>query len=293
MPISDADAPAVLKNIVVGADFSPASDAALLYSLGIARRNKGQVWIVHVIGDTFFSAETQQRAIDDAWREGHRRMTEHFITGKLDGVQAKLLVEQGSISEVLERTVSERKADLLVVGTRGRSRLGKLLLGSTAESIFRQATCPVLTVGPRTTTDIPSDGPRKVLFCTGFSAHSLAAGGLALRITEQQGAELILLHIGPETETSRDAYKRTAMARLASLIPSETKLDMTPKLLVEFGPTSDRILSVAAQQKPHLIVLGVRQPEGFARRVRWATAYDVVANAPCPVLTVRTTDQGR
>jgi nucleotide-binding universal stress UspA family protein len=44
---------------------------------------------------------------------------------------------------------------------------------------------------------------------------------------------------------------------------------------------------VAAETKPTLIVMGVRQPVGFARRLKWATAYAVVSDAPCPVLTVR------
>src|SRR3954462_1224890 len=129
---------ASFSNIVVATDFSPVSDTALLYSLGIARCNNAKVWIVHVVADAFFSSDTQQRAIDDAWREGHRRMTEHFISGHLDGIENKLLVEQGGIYEVLTRIVEEHKADLLVIGTKGRSRIGKLLLGSAAESIFRQ-----------------------------------------------------------------------------------------------------------------------------------------------------------
>jgi hypothetical protein len=137
------------------------------------------VWIVQVVGDTFFTSETQQRAIDDAWREGH--------SGRLDGIAGKLLVEQGSIYEALTRVVEKYSADLLVVGTGGRSRIGKLFLGSAAESIFRQAPCPVLTVGPRNDADTPSEGPDKILFCTGFSKHSIAAGKLALRLAEPQG----------------------------------------------------------------------------------------------------------
>src|SRR3954469_10857769 len=174
-------APVAITNIVIATDFSPISDTALLYCLGIARRNQSKVWVVHVVADNFFSSDTQQRAIDDAWREGHRRMTEHFIAGHLDGIQHKLLVEQGGIYEVLTRIVEEHHADLLVLGTRGRSRIGKLLLGSVAETIFRQAPCPVMTVGPKSELQLSHDGPHRILFCTGFSEHSLAAGKLALR----------------------------------------------------------------------------------------------------------------
>ena len=289
MPTGQTEAPVAITNIVIATDFSPISDTALLYCLGIARRNQSKVWVVHVVADTFFSSDTQQRAIDDAWREGHRRMTEHFIAGHLDGVQYKLIVEQGGIYEVLTRIVEEHKADLLVLGTRGRSRIGKLLLGSVAETIFRQAPCPVMTVGPRTELHTQY-GPRRILFSTGFSQHSLAAGKFALRLAERQEAELILLHVASESEPEREVYIRHAKERLASLLPAENKLMSPPLFLVEFGVAGDCILSVAQAQRPDLIVLGVRQPESFSRRLRWATAYDVVTKAPCPVLTVRTSE---
>jgi len=290
MSITQPPAPAGLGNIVIATDFSPVSDTALLYTLGIARRYNAMVWIVHVVADTFFSSETQQRAVDDAWREGHRRMTEHFIAGRLDGIKHKLLVEQGGIYDVLSRIVEEHNAGLLVLGTRGRSRIGKLLLGSTAESIFRQSPCPVLTVGPKTEFELASEGPRRIMFCTGFSTHSLEAGKLALELVQRQEAELILLHVAAESVPDRDVYVRKAKERLASLIPADAHLALPPRFLVSFGSAVDRILSAAQDVRPDLIVLGVRQPESFTRRLRWATAYGVVTSAPCPVLTVRTSE---
>jgi nucleotide-binding universal stress UspA family protein len=284
--------PAAIQNIIIATDFSPSSESALLYGLGMARRNKAKVWITHVVGDTFFSKETQQRVVDDAWREGHRQLTEHFIAGRLDGIENKLEVEQGSVTDVLIRQVEKHHADLLVIGTSGRSRIGKLFLGSSAESIFRQAPCPVLTVGPRlAASDAPPEGPRKILFCTGFSKHSLAAGHLAVRIAQHQEAELVLLHIGPDPLTGlRDDYIHSSSNRLLAIIPEDVKLSLPVKTIVRFGSAPEAILSVAEEIHPDLIVLGVRQPEGFGRRLRWATAYDVVSNAPCPVLTVRTQD---
>jgi nucleotide-binding universal stress UspA family protein len=283
---------AAISNIVVATDFSASSNTALLYALGMARSNQAKVWIVHVVADTFFSSDTQQRAIDDAWREGHRRMTEHFIAGHLDGVQHKLLVEQGPIYDVLMRIVEEHGAELLVLGTRGRSRIGKLLLGSVAESIFRQAPCPVMTIGPKTELPLSPAGPKRILFCTGFSQHSLEAGKLAIRLAERQDAELILLHVAPESVADHDTYARDAKQRLASIVPAGIKLAAPLCTLVEFGTAVESILAVAQEQRPDLIVLGVRQPESFTRRLRWATAYGVVTNALCPVLTVRSPGNG-
>jgi nucleotide-binding universal stress UspA family protein len=278
-----------LRNIIVSTDFSAASETALLFALGIARRNKAHVWIIHVVGDSFFSKETQQRVVDDAWREGQRQLTDHFIAGRLDGVENKLLVETGSVAEVLIKQVQKHHAELLVIGTSGRGRITKFLLGSIAESIFRQAPCPVLTVGPGTVArEVPGEGPRKILFCSGFSKHSLAAGALAVRMAQLQDAELILLHVGPDPLTGlKEDYIHNAERRLREVVPEDKKLSSI-KTVVRFGVPSEQILHVASKMKPDLIVLGVRQPEGFGRRLHWATAYEVVSHAPCPVVTVRT-----
>lgn len=279
-----------IGNIIVSTDFSAASETALLFALGIARRNNAKVWIVHVVGDTFFSKETQQRAVDDAWREGQRQLTDHFIAGRLDGVENKLLVETGSVTDVLMHEVKKHRAELLVIGTKGRGRITKLFMGSIAESVFRQAPCPVMTVGPGTVAkDVPAEGPRKILFATGFSKHSLAAGALAVRMAVRQEAELILLHVGPDPLTGlRADYVHNAERRLREVVPNDANLPTPPKTQVRFGMAADEILGAAKETKPDLIVLGVRQPEGFGRRLHWATAYEVVSNAKCPVITVRT-----
>jgi len=289
-PLDDA-APITVRNILVATDFSAVSEVALLYALGIARRTRAKVYVANVVADAYgISSDSQQRALNDAWRDAHAMMTDHFIAGRLDGIEHQLLVEPGEVWTKLSEMISKYEIDFLVTGTRGRSRIAKLLLGSTAETIFRQAPCPVLTVGPRAKRKVPPEGPKKILFCTGFSAHSLNAGRHALWLAEQQSALLILLHVSKEETISGAQRREVAMLgehRLRALIPSTARLAQEPKFLVEFGTAANRILAVAHREKPDLIVLGVRQPEGFARRLKWATAYELVTHAPCPVLTVR------
>jgi nucleotide-binding universal stress UspA family protein len=122
--------------------------------------------------------------------------------------------------------------------------------------------------------------------------HSMAAGAMAIRYAERQQAELLLMHVAPDTETNREQYIAQAKARLENLVPPGAQLAAPAKTIVEFGTASDRILAVANEQRPDLIVLGIRQSESFVRRLRWATAYEVVSNAPCPVLTMRTVQPG-
>src|SRR5262249_35122984 len=94
---------------------------------------------------------------------------------------------------VIDAEVAKNKADLIVVATRGRHGLSKLVLGSNAEAIFRRATCPVLTAGPNVGfIDEQAWQPKKIVFATDFSASSLHALPCALSIAEENQAQLIL-----------------------------------------------------------------------------------------------------
>jgi nucleotide-binding universal stress UspA family protein len=284
--------PISIQRILLATDFDEVTRAALHHSLAIARRYEARIYLMHVVraeSRSMFSGD-YRRAMDDAWRDAQRHMTDLLIAGHLEGVDHQVLVERGETAEIILRKQDELFIDLLVVGTHGRSYLGKLLLGSVAETIFRQATCPVLMVGPKASADLPPSAPDRILFCTGFSAHSLKAGGYALSLAEHQKAQLILMHVSQEDPGSPQRRRQKveeSRQRLQGLIPADAQLASPPEFLVEFGNAADRILAVCAEKNPRLIVLGVRQPVGFSLRFKWATAYAVVSNAPCPVLTVR------
>ncbi len=292
----EATADVALRNILVATDFSSASDSALTTALGIARRYGSKVILAHVFRPEAYHSlapEARQRALDEAWRDAQRQMTDQLIAGRLSGLANEVVVEQGDdLWSVLGRQIAQRHIDMVVVGTRGRSGVAKLLMGSVAEDIFRQAPCPVLTVGPKVRRERSLEGPARILFSTGFSGHSLAAGGYALSLAQHHQATLILLHVvtTPTDASAREQVARDAEARLRSRIGPDAQLAHPPEFVVEFGTAADCILGVARDREVDVIVLGIRQREGFARRVRWATAYEVVRHAPCPVLTVRAPD---
>ncbi len=285
-----------LRHILVASDFSAASQSALTTALAIARRYGSKVTLAHVFRPEALHSlapEARQRALDDAWREAQRQIMDQLIAGRLSGIANEVVVEQGDdIWQVLTRLIRTRNVDILVVGTRGRTGIRKMLMGSVAEDIFRQAPCPVITVGPKLSGEPAVEDPHKILFATGFARHSLAAGGWALSLAQHHQAQLLLLHVitAPVDASAREAAAREAQQRLAGLVPPGIQLPSAPQCLVEFGTAAEGILRVVEQHQPDLIVLGIRQPEGFARRVKWATAYEVVRHAPCPVLTVRASD---
>lgn len=81
-----------------------------------------------------------------------------------------------------------------------------------------------------------------------------------------------------------------AMHRLYEIVPKDARLDLPPEVAVEYGESAERIVEFAKERGADLIVIGVRSAAGrigAATRLERATAYKVVAHAPCPVLTVR------
>src|SRR5207245_11423834 len=69
------------------------------------------------------------------------------LNEQLQGIEHEVVIGEGNIWEVVSKLINEKEIDLVVLGTRGRTGLGKTILGSVAEQILRQSPCPVLTVG--------------------------------------------------------------------------------------------------------------------------------------------------
>jgi nucleotide-binding universal stress UspA family protein len=198
--------------------------------------------------------------------------------------------------KVLSRFIGEHEIDLIVVGTHGRTGAKKLLMGSVAEKIFRQANCPVLSIGPNVPCQPEGEIKfKQILFATNFGEESLAALPYAISLAEENQSQLTLLHVvEPVGAFDEEAVRAAAIRRLREMAPSEAEPWCRVELLVEiarpFAPPAERILEVAREHAADLIVLGARPMQGAMSAVTHlthTTDQSVVAQAACPVLTVR------
>src|SRR3974390_2211351 len=140
-----------LTKILVTTDFSEVSDRALDYAIALARRYDARIYLAHVITpDPFQFAEPQlaQATYEKVRQAAEEGITDILISGKLRGVPHEVLMEEGNVWPTLERLILEHEMNILVCGTHGRGKVQKILIGSVAEEIFRQADTAVLTVGP-------------------------------------------------------------------------------------------------------------------------------------------------
>ena len=104
-------------------------------------------------------------------------------------------MRRGKNWNVISRILKLQSTDLIVMGTHGKTGLTKLILGSFAEDVFRQASCPVLTVGPSVPDQAVSKSPRHILFPDNGSYASKAAERYAYQLGRAPEAQLTLLGV--------------------------------------------------------------------------------------------------
>jgi nucleotide-binding universal stress UspA family protein len=229
------------------------------------------------------------------------RELEGFVaTEQVPGVTVETTVAEAAKAyrEILAQA-HQRHADLIVMGTHGWSGFERLFLGSTAEKVLRKASCPVMTVPPKTPDAMPS-GPAlfgHIVCGVDFSESSLAALEYAASLARENGAGLSLVHViethplyadfAPPAAIDLHAWTEQATARLHGLVPENVRGSCSVAALVREGAPYREILSLARELSADLIVLGVRGRRTVDRLFFGSTTHHVVREAHCAVLTLR------
>jgi nucleotide-binding universal stress UspA family protein len=285
------------QNILHLTDFSACSDHALQWAIGFARAHQSKLSVLHVVVPdalTYMTPDSPVITLDmlEKWAcEEMRRLEE-----RLAGLPHETFVSRGAdVWPVVAPKLAELQSGLLVLGTHGRTGLGKLLLGSVAESVLRHSAIPVMTVGAEVPPCPESQGRfHRVLLATNFAAGSVETAGYATALAERDQAQLLLLHACKASARRRangvpELSIAEALHLLHELAPETDKLRHRPEPIVEFGDAGARILEVAKRRNADLIVIGVRDAASVfaATHLTMGTLHDVVAHARCPVLSVR------
>lgn len=226
------------------------------------------------------------------------------FTGQMpSGVPLELRVDEAA---ALHRGVldlaGEMSADLIVLGSHGRSGFERILLGSVAERVVRAARCPVLVV-PRRAADTAPDGPvrfRTILCAVDFSEGSLRALEHAMTLAEESDAVLRVVHV-IERPPELDEVPRTAdfdvdrvraeaeaeaLRRLRALVPEAVKAYCTVETRVLEGAAHHEILRDADAAHADLVVMGVQGRGALDVLVFGSNTARVTRGASCPVLVV-------
>jgi len=297
MPAVTAPTRIRLQNILFATDLSPSAQRILSHVLDLVRHYGAMLYTVHVLPRMPF-VEAAAPYPENIRAAANQKMNGLMGSLSLDNVKHVEFIEQGEVADVLAARVREYGIDLIVLGTGGRGGLGKLLLGSVAEEVFRTAECPVLTIGPHATRWETEGHLKHVLLATDFGPESLHALPYALSLAEENRARLTLLHVAPEPGIAlpepepgtlpvvdRDEVLAFTKRQLRELLPEGTQLWHEPEYMVEFGSRAETIVNMAAPTVD-MIVLGVKRSTALTKHLGEGVAYKVACMAPCPVLSV-------
>ena len=193
-------------------------------------------------------------------------------------------------------------ADLLVMGTHGRSGFHRLFLGSITEKVIRTAPCPVLTVPPAAApASTPEVAFKRILCPIDFSPSSLRALEYALELARQANGRVTMLnvleymepedpceHVDLAIRTSRQSFIDRAREHLRELasVESTTWCDLEGTVLADHR-AYNAVLRTAASAGADLIVMGAQGTAGVELTLYGSNTHHVVRAAHCPVLTVR------
>jgi nucleotide-binding universal stress UspA family protein len=276
-------------------DLSAQSAAAMPYARAIAGKYGSKVHVLHVIDPlayTFGATETAERKRQQMWDAASTKLSQ-WTAKFLGGIQLAPLLVDGEVGQAVLQAVRDRKIDLLVLASQGATGLERMILGSVGEEVFRTVSCPVMTIGPNIL-ETPEGAARfaRVLFATDFSPSSMAAIPYLRSLAEHCGSALSLLHLAdPRTQapSERQRTRERVEKELRGLLPEEIQSHVD-HVIVEFGPAAAGVVEFALANRADVIVLGVKSGGSLTRgttHLPWAIAHQIIADAPCPVLTVR------
>jgi nucleotide-binding universal stress UspA family protein len=278
--------------ILVATDFSEPANEALRSAISISHLFGSKLSLVHASSPVVYGIDTGPVPIEilDADLEADRQQMDKLVSKEpgLSGLKPDVTVAYADALDLIGRISRETKADLIVVGSHGASGLERLALGSVAEAVLRQSTCPVLIVGPNCKAQ--QNPFRSILFATDLNTTGLRGAQYAAGLAERFHAKLTFLHVvagkpkppDAELEVIEDRIKH----QLQRLLPADVERYCRAEVRLGFGTAAEVIASVAHTECASLVVVGLKE-RALADHAPWSTLSHVIREINCAVLGVR------
>lgn len=288
------------RTILVPVDDSSRSKAAAERALSIARGRGGRLWLLH--GHTFPAAAIEadvRTELMGAFREAERRRFDEFCRAfEARGVEVtRSFVERDPVAAIEAAVDGSAGSPLIVLGSRGRKGLERLVLGSIAEQALESIANATLLV-VREEIESAQHPLRSILFATDFSASSRAAEPLVAEWAIAFGAEVEVLHVLRETAVlfapyavvgSRDLegeMLEAAEQRMKRVLERFRAMGVEPRSRMAHGCAAEEILFRAESIRADLIAVGRRGYSALPRFLLGSVSQRVLRHAACSVLIV-------
>jgi nucleotide-binding universal stress UspA family protein len=209
-----------------------------------------------------------------------------------DSLKAIPSLLEGDPKYAITQLADSNAPSMIVLGTHGRSRLERGIIGSIAEKILRSTCWPALTVGPLVPALSSNTLPfKKILFATDFTADAAIAAAFVVNLAEAFGARIDVLNVVQDDAIDNPTLITDIRGRFFSvvdgLVPQHAQAFCDPKTFVATGNAHDRIIEHIRSNSIDLLVLSIRNASHLRMEMRTSGVFRIIVDAKCPVLTIR------
>ena len=296
----------MIKRILFATDCSRWARRAEAYACALASSWRASLTVLGVV--EFMPGlnpdyPVNQQYLADLLKQTSSQLIDLKGRAEKRGIVVTTRVATGIPSEEVVAAAQAEDSDLIVVGTKGKTGLAHVLLGSTAERVIRGAPCPVLAVRTESADTKQEEALsrpvtlERILVPVDFSDCSLDALGYAAVVAQQAKASLMLLHVlepvsyGLDFTLGQSRARRleveTWTKRLEELASSHQHPNMQVESRLRGGFPADSILDSAKTLPCDLIVMGTHGRRGISHTISGSVAEAVLRKSHCPVIAVR------
>jgi|GEM_PF-620097 len=277
------------SSIVVATDLTDI-EQLLPHAIAQAMRTGAHIILVHALAipdtvllggkTTLEQTHAKQRARESLDNAAHHALSQ--------GIRCSTVLREGSALDVVLEEIESRQATRLIIGTHGHGYAGQQILGHVADALVRGANLPVFVIGPHVLTSAAHTTPRRVLHPVSLTKSYREIAGFAFQLAQTYDADLTLLHV-MDSGLLRGAYVKDILAgknrQLAELVSSQ-KTSSKINTVVICGDMIPEVLNLCSATETDWVLIGLEHDFPWWSMSNNA-AYQVIAQAECPVMTFR------
>ncbi|MEO5980095.1 MAG: universal stress protein [Chryseolinea sp.] len=278
-----------MKKILVPTDFSKPAAIASDVAADIAKKSGAEITLLHVIEEAVgnsINVEGQVSA-DAGWEEkifmvkliekAKKQMAKLAADDKFEGVRVRQELRVGTPYHGMNKIITEKKVDLVVMGTAGHSDMEQMIIGSNTEKVVRTANCPVLTMHNKPA----SIDFKNIVYATSMDKEEEVFSRIVRTTQKIYDSTVHLVRINTPGNFQRDVLVKKYMQDFAK------KLQLKNYTINVFNDLSEEegIIYFADSVGADLIAMSTHGRTGFAHVLAGSIAEDVVSHSRRPVLT--------
>ncbi|HEU5291035.1 MAG TPA: universal stress protein [Cyclobacteriaceae bacterium] len=278
-----------MKKILVPTDFSKEAQIATEVARDIAKKAGSELTLLHVIeaasggsfnveGETKFGGDPEEKLFNMSLIKKAKKQMETLLSNPIfNGMKVKGELKMGTPFHGMRTIITEKKVDLVVMGTAGKTKVDEMIIGTNTEKVVRHAQCPVLTVQKKpATTDF-----KNIVYATAMSKDEEVFAAIVKRAQDMYNATIHLVRINTPGNFQRDAVVQKYMKDFAKkLMLKNYTINIFNDLTEEEG-----VIYFADSINADLIAMATHGRTGFAHVLAGSIAEEVVSHSKRPVLT--------